>query len=471
MGVSAGLYGASVFLRVARQLHTNDFLLLARAEVSALPDGVTKLVVPTAARWSAGQHVFVRLPGYGQGFGMVQSHPFTIISLPNANPHKTVSNVVLMARARGGLTKALYDHALAAQGGVPLSSWSPDLNDSDEKAQAQNLSALSMPAILDGPYGASASVAGYDEALFMAGGSGATFVVASLMDLVWQWRNGTASTKRADFVWAVREAGKSLREEGEMYPTQHIRLAHHHSPCSSSVRTTDSIDWLREQLEAAWTLAPPGHLSITLHITSSRAPALDSDPSTSPSASASSSPSPESSGADTTLRHRAPPTTTKTLPTGPSNSNSSSNLNLPKGWAVHSGPHVRPAVKELLRSFAQRAANEPASISTSSTSATARRPAPPSHGDSFTSDPEKDGAGGASTPPNAPSGLAYQPDSLSSPSANPATSARPALAILVCGPIGMASDASNAASDLQMDILRGRLNLAEVWLCNEAFGW
>jgi hypothetical protein len=45
-------------------------------------------------------------------------------------------------------------------------------------------------------------------------------------------------------------------------------------------------------------------------------------------------------------------------------------------------------------------------------------------------------------------------------------------AVVVCGPEGMARDASNAVASLQASILRGRLpHLAEVCLINESFSF
>lgn len=43
--------------------------------------------------------------------------------------------------------------------------------------------------------------------------------------------------------------------------------------------------------------------------------------------------------------------------------------------------------------------------------------------------------------------------------------------VAVCGPLSLMTDASNAVSNVQLDILRGRASCTEMYLRSETFGW
>ncbi|KAG8813613.1 hypothetical protein FRC19_002319 [Serendipita sp. 401] len=44
-------------------------------------------------------------------------------------------------------------------------------------------------------------------------------------------------------------------------------------------------------------------------------------------------------------------------------------------------------------------------------------------------------------------------------------------AVAVCGPLSLMTDASNAVSRVQLDILSGRATCKEMHLRSETFGW
>ncbi|KAJ9478827.1 Ferric/cupric reductase transmembrane component 7 [Pseudozyma hubeiensis] len=211
---TAALYMLSVFLRFATQLQQNSFLWLAKCRIEAFPGGLAKMTVQSPMRWRPGQHVFVRFPGLAP----LSAHPFTIISMPSADEQQLVSTVVLMAKARSGLTKHLYDRALQTQ----------------NQHVAGSSSGLDLRAVLDGPYGQDASVATYRHALFLAGGSGITFVLASLLEVSWLWQQKIAITRRVHLVWSMRDA--------------------------------QALDWARQHLVTIAALAPPGALKVTIYI-------------------------------------------------------------------------------------------------------------------------------------------------------------------------------------------------------------
>ncbi|EPQ27717.1 uncharacterized protein PFL1_04855 [Pseudozyma flocculosa PF-1] len=238
---TAALYMLSVFLRLARQLSSHSLFGLCRCRVEALDGRLTRLTIRTPLTWRPGQHVFVRFPAIEPW----SAHPFTIVSMPRPD-HSGDSAIVLMAKAHGGFTRKLHSRALAGQAGEAETSTETttamrhgehiDDHDADEQLLRPS-SSTSLSAIVDGPYGQDAGVSDFDAALFIAGGSGITLAMASLLDLAWQWRNGTAQTRRARLVW--------------------------------SVRNDESVEWMREHIETVEALAPRGSFGVVVHISQS----------------------------------------------------------------------------------------------------------------------------------------------------------------------------------------------------------
>lgn len=142
--------------------------------------------------WIAGQHVRLRVFFNGRPF---ESHPLTILNadssttvLPPSSP--TSAGITLGARAVGDWTRAL--NQLAAQ----------------HAAQGD----LRVTVMLDGPYGGlSFDLGDYETVLLVAGGSGVTFTLGVLDDIVGRViRHGRAKgekTRFIKFVWFMRSYG------------------------------------------------------------------------------------------------------------------------------------------------------------------------------------------------------------------------------------------------------------------------
>ena len=336
---AAALYMLSVFLRLARKLSINNFLFLSSCQVEALEEELTRLTIRTPIAWKPGQHVFVRFPFLEPW----SSHPFTIVSIPTPDPHGNDSAIVLMAKAQKGLTKRLHNLAQQAQS---------DAGDHEKPTEGNLLSrpSIKLAAIIDGPYGQDAGVADFDQILFVAGGSGVSFALSSLLDLAWHWQQGKANTRRVHFIWSIRQLG--------------------------------SVNWAIEHLRAVESIAPAGQLRISLFVSGVQ----------------------QATDVSTTI---------------------------PSTWDVVRGHH--PDMTEAIRSFAADA--PPATDSASSDV-----------------DLEKKSSNDTGAP---------------SPSTGPQSTA-----VLVCGPRGMAFDASQEAARLQLDIVRGRApHLSQLYLINENFGW
>jgi len=70
--------------------------------------------------------------------------------------------------------------------------------------------------MMDGPYGGSTvDIGEYESVLLVAGGSGATFTLGLLDDVVGRVvnlnRKGGERTKRIEFVWCIKSYGKKFQ--------------------------------------------------------------------------------------------------------------------------------------------------------------------------------------------------------------------------------------------------------------------
>ncbi|KAJ7598883.1 ferric reductase NAD binding domain-containing protein [Mycena floridula] len=196
---TAALYALTWIIRVGRT-HLNSGLGLA-AEVQSLPDQMVKVTVqvPNRLKWTPGQHVFVR---FLVGMHTFSSHPFTIVS--------NDGNLELVFRVHGGVTKTLAERA----SGKP---------------------AMQTRVLIDGPYGGlPLPLKNFDHICLFAGGSGATFTLSILRELVHGFKQGM-QCKHVDFVLAAK----------------------HH----------DSWTWLEEALVEMRQLADESQLKIQIHIT------------------------------------------------------------------------------------------------------------------------------------------------------------------------------------------------------------
>lgn len=242
------IWGASAFMRIARAASASNFFMGTKTSIevqqgssqmvvgatnlegqetpttatttttpSSLFVGngdVVRIALRTSVRWEPGQHVFVRFPTLAP----TQSHPFTVINLPNPDSSRE-SILVLLARVRNGVTRKLlqraqwqiqngccekcptYDadtHGCAgANRNPPSACCLPSIN--------LSTTAINIPAIIDGPYGESASMASYDHVFMVAGGLGGTIALPILMDLAVRSRRGTSSTKCVRLLFSFKQ--------------------------------------------------------------------------------------------------------------------------------------------------------------------------------------------------------------------------------------------------------------------------
>lgn len=95
--------------------------------------------------WRAGQHVFLAFPTVS-GFPL-ESHPFTIVSIPGSSSGENQTNeLTFILRCRDGVTKRLRDRAEQHEDGISR-----------------------VPVFVGGPYGAPPMIASYETCVLIAG--------------------------------------------------------------------------------------------------------------------------------------------------------------------------------------------------------------------------------------------------------------------------------------------------------------
>jgi ferric-chelate reductase len=109
-------------------LHTPDSVLLT-----------VKRCIPGG--WKPGQHAFLAIPSVS-GFPL-ESHPFTIASIPDEDGPMTTQDLTFIIQRRNGFTKRLVNHARAGDSQIPV--------------------------FIDGPYGQPPDLAPYKTCILVAG--------------------------------------------------------------------------------------------------------------------------------------------------------------------------------------------------------------------------------------------------------------------------------------------------------------
>lgn len=225
--IPIGLYLVDRIGRSLLYVWTN--MRASRATMVQLGGGVTKITLANNAikTWRAGSHVLLSVPR----FGVMQSHPATILSSPQSHG----GALVFLLKSHKGFTLRIMEGANNSE--TALLPQSIEDTDSEQHAQVTNMQHL---ALLDGPYGGSQSdMAAFDSVLLLAGSTGVTFTLSLLQDI-------------AD---RATSCGKRL-------PVRHI----HFIWC---IRSSDQATWVNDELEKAHKkLEEAGiDIQISIHVT------------------------------------------------------------------------------------------------------------------------------------------------------------------------------------------------------------
>lgn len=152
--------------------------------------------------WVAGQHICLRIFFSGR---ILESHPLSILSAPPAYSCLSNPGLVLGARVNGDWTRALNTFVHKEQ---------ERLSTIDESCHSKDRDvSIPIQVMLDGPYGGSSVDLGqYETVLLVSGGSGITFTLGLLDDIVGRCvklrRGGGERTRRIEFAWCIRSFGE-----------------------------------------------------------------------------------------------------------------------------------------------------------------------------------------------------------------------------------------------------------------------
>ncbi|KAG6837411.1 hypothetical protein H0H93_010029 [Arthromyces matolae] len=180
MAACIGIYG---FDYVFRFLKTR----ISTATIRPISEmNTTRVEVPYINRgWRAGQHVRLRVFSFGMGwFGWTEVHPFTIASVADGE-----EGIVLYVKKSGRWTGKLYE--MAKLGGYT------------ESGQGR-----SVKVMVEGPYGGPchAIFSSYSAAVFIVGGSGISFALSSIQDLIREDLAGRSRVKTITLIWSIQDA-------------------------------------------------------------------------------------------------------------------------------------------------------------------------------------------------------------------------------------------------------------------------
>ena len=181
MVAAAGAYGLDYLIRLFRTR-------IATATLRPIPElGMTRIEIPHLnAGWRPGQHVRLRVLSTGLGiFGWAEVHPFTVASISG-------DGLTLMVKKAGDWSNKLYDMATKS--------------DAIYSGDAGN--GMRAKVWIEGPYGGvgNTMMDSYSGAVFLAGGSGITFALSAVTDLVQKDLQGASRLKVIHLIWCVQDA-------------------------------------------------------------------------------------------------------------------------------------------------------------------------------------------------------------------------------------------------------------------------
>ena len=107
--------------------------------------------------------------------------PTSKFDLDSPNPLRSTATIHLIIAKRTGMTASLYNKARASPTGV-----------------------LSMPGLIEGPYGGTDSLHSYGTVVLFAAGIGITHQVGHVRDLLRGHQAGTTATQKVVLVWSVK---------------------------------------------------------------------------------------------------------------------------------------------------------------------------------------------------------------------------------------------------------------------------
>ncbi|KAH8827296.1 ferric reductase NAD binding domain-containing protein [Flagelloscypha sp. PMI_526] len=196
------IWGLDRFLRVARLVAFNHSYfgfssgktMDAKVELQSEHFVRVSMKRPSHFHWAPGQTAYLIIPSVSTL--PFEAHPFTISS--HDSSHDVADNtiekgestadafwkdIVFLVNVRGGFTQKLAE-AARTKGTVK--------------------------AFIDGPYGPTPELRALDTAVLIAGGSGVSYTLPVLLEIIENVRNKRSSTTKVVFVWALRHPNHIL---------------------------------------------------------------------------------------------------------------------------------------------------------------------------------------------------------------------------------------------------------------------
>ncbi|KAI9838915.1 MAG: hypothetical protein M1819_004123 [Sarea resinae] len=229
--ISIGLYAFDRLSRVAVTLYNNLSIFhpqqrkngqassfwACKAEFTALSGSATRITIADPPiTWKAGQHMFLSC----NSIVPLQSHPFTIASLPQDG------KMEFIVRSHRGGTKRIFKHAEKSRG---LPTTTVDIR----STQAENVA-------VEGPYGYIRPLRQFDSVVFFAGSTGATFIVPLMRDIISAWKESHDKTSNNNK--SKKRLGFFATPVGAV--TRHIRFIW-------VIKSKDRLDWFSHHLNSA----------------------------------------------------------------------------------------------------------------------------------------------------------------------------------------------------------------------------
>jgi ferric-chelate reductase len=228
--IIAGLaiYAFDLVLRVARTRSTTGYVTAYKT----LNGCTTHVHLPEITKgWRAGQHVRVRFIDSSSGtFGRLRAYlfartrPYSISSKPNG------SGLELLIKKEGVTTKQIFEHALST-GSIGKD---PELG---------KPSSCRTTVLIEGPYGGPGYTMfeSYSGALLVAGGSGVSYILSILEDLVQKHIDGRSRVRTIEIVWSVG----NFESLCELLPTLRPLIKSHITPNGAQLNIQMMVHYTR----------------------------------------------------------------------------------------------------------------------------------------------------------------------------------------------------------------------------------
>lgn len=231
------LYFLDRVIRSSRWARNN--IRPGRATLSALEGGVTKICIRSKSikKWNPGAHVFLSIPKFGIG----QSHPATIASVPTSHN----GELVFILKGHKGFTSRLLRSAT----NTSTSSLLPTKEEGSHSSSNVDIQ-VSHVALIDGPYGSSHNdFATFNTVVFISGSTGITFTLPILLDIAARVQKQRLPVKRIVFLWIVKNTswtswtGEELTSAANSLRAAGIELSIRiHVTCDDKFTTGDETE-------------------------------------------------------------------------------------------------------------------------------------------------------------------------------------------------------------------------------------